>query len=163
MLLVYLLRGETDPWMFHQANLRAYDGVHSLLGDLIDATLAKLAARSTVPVLTPADGGHRRALRDAHAVRARRRARDDLPRPCPPHRRGSPASVPVTGLRAEDGEAYGGDSIGLVPAIPGQTRCVPLDLRGSAAPRRRSASVAPARRRPLCWRSATPRAPRTAG
>ena len=32
--------------MFHQANLRAYDGDHSLLGDLLDWTLDQAARRA---------------------------------------------------------------------------------------------------------------------
>ena len=35
--LRYLLRGENDPWMFHQANLRDLGGGQSLLTDLLDA------------------------------------------------------------------------------------------------------------------------------
>jgi hypothetical protein len=37
--LVNLLSYDLDPWMFHQANLRAYDGTHSLLSDLIDEVI----------------------------------------------------------------------------------------------------------------------------
>ena len=35
----YLCVGDWDPLMFHQANLAAYDGTHSLLSDLLDAVL----------------------------------------------------------------------------------------------------------------------------
>jgi hypothetical protein len=42
--LRYLLNFDMRPVMFHQPNLRAYDGTHSLLGDLIDRTLAKYRA-----------------------------------------------------------------------------------------------------------------------
>jgi hypothetical protein len=52
-LLRYLLQGDNRPLMFHQPNLRAYDGTHSLLGDLIDATLAKYNDLVTVPILSP--------------------------------------------------------------------------------------------------------------
>src|SRR5262249_40835843 len=38
MMLTYLLKGDIDPLMFHQPNMRAYDGTHTLLGDLLDAT-----------------------------------------------------------------------------------------------------------------------------
>lgn len=38
-ILRYLLRFEINPIMFHQANLRAYNGQQSLLGDLIDRVL----------------------------------------------------------------------------------------------------------------------------
>ena len=129
-LLHRLMRGDADPWMFHQSNLRAYDGVHSLLGDLVDATLAKLAAHLRVPVRTPPmdEIGLRFARRldyDAAGVRAtlfRGRALViDVARA---------VSVPVTGVRSADGEAYGGDVIGLIDAVPGTSTCVPLDGAG---------------------------------
>lgn len=41
VIVKYLLAFDIDPLMFHQANLRAYDGTHSLLSDLIDLVLAK--------------------------------------------------------------------------------------------------------------------------
>ena len=50
----YMLRGENDTWMFHQANLRDNGGGKSLLSDLLDAAFAKYAARATFPVLSPA-------------------------------------------------------------------------------------------------------------
>ncbi len=40
-IIQYLLVAETNPLMFHQANLHAYDGVHSLLSDLLDAVIAQ--------------------------------------------------------------------------------------------------------------------------
>src|SRR4051812_21785369 len=50
----YLLNGNNDPWMFHQANARDYDGAgHSLLTDLMDATLQKYGAVATFPVVSP--------------------------------------------------------------------------------------------------------------
>jgi hypothetical protein len=51
-LLMYMLRGEIYPWMFHQANLHRYDGVHTLLTDLLDATLAKYRSVFNLPVTT---------------------------------------------------------------------------------------------------------------
>jgi len=131
VLLHYLLRGETDPWMFHQANLRAYDGAHSLLSDLIDATLTKLATRSRVQVRTPPmeATGLRFAARmqyEGAGVRATlyrgRALLIDVARA---------TSVPVTGMRSTAGEAYGGDRVGMVSAVPGTTTCVPLDLAGT--------------------------------
>lgn len=51
-ILRYLLRWDIDPLMFHQANLRAYDGTHSLLSDLIDHVLAHYnALMGDVPIL----------------------------------------------------------------------------------------------------------------
>jgi hypothetical protein len=52
-LLFYMLRGDIDPQMYHQANLRAYDGVHSLLSDLHDLALHKLRRFSNLPVESP--------------------------------------------------------------------------------------------------------------
>jgi hypothetical protein len=45
-----MLRGEVYPLMFHQANLVAYDGTHSLFTDLAGAAIAKVRALSSVPV-----------------------------------------------------------------------------------------------------------------
>jgi hypothetical protein len=52
-LVSYMLGGDIDPWMFHQPNMRAYDGTHSLLGDLSDMTFAKYANTFATPVLFP--------------------------------------------------------------------------------------------------------------
>lgn len=48
--LRYLMNHDLRPLMFHQTNLCAYDGTHSLLGDLIDTTLAKYNAIFNLPV-----------------------------------------------------------------------------------------------------------------
>jgi hypothetical protein len=53
VLLKYLLRGDNRPLMFHQTNLKAYDGKHSLLSDLMDATLVKYNNLVTVPLISP--------------------------------------------------------------------------------------------------------------
>jgi hypothetical protein len=53
VLLQYLMRGENDPWMFHQPDVRAYDGTHSLLSDLLDATMAKYKRIFNLPVISP--------------------------------------------------------------------------------------------------------------
>jgi hypothetical protein len=52
-LLLYMLQGEIDAQMYHQSNLRAYDGVRSLLGDLHNVTLEKFRRHSTLPVWSP--------------------------------------------------------------------------------------------------------------
>jgi hypothetical protein len=52
---LYLLQGDIDPLMFHQANLHNYaapTGNHSLYGDFIDATVAKYLALSSAPILS---------------------------------------------------------------------------------------------------------------
>jgi hypothetical protein len=55
MWLRYLLKYDVNPVMFHQTNLRAYppDGARSLLGDLINITLAKYNALYALPILSP--------------------------------------------------------------------------------------------------------------
>ena len=57
VLLRYLLQGHNRPLMFHQPNLRAYSAGHSLLGDLIDATLTKYSNLVTVPLVSPSEDG----------------------------------------------------------------------------------------------------------
>jgi len=52
-LLFYMLRGDIDPQMYHQANMRAYDGVHSLLSDLHDQAIQKLRRYSNLPLESP--------------------------------------------------------------------------------------------------------------
>jgi hypothetical protein len=130
VLLHYLMRGEADPWMFHQANLRAYDGTHSILGDLLDTTLVKLEARLQVPVGTPAMNktGERFARRlnyDTAGVRATLFRGQALIIDA-----ARSVSVPVTGVRAANGQSYGGDVIGLFDVVPGTSKCVPLDSAG---------------------------------
>ncbi len=113
-LLSYLLRWDLDPWMFHQANLRAYDGSRSLLGDLLDATFAKYRAVYNLPV-------RNLAQHDAGVLMARRMAYDGsgvtgVLVPCASVTLRAPraAIIPVTGLSAESTEIYGGQSISQV-------------------------------------------------
>lgn len=53
MWLMYMIRYDINPTMFHQANLRAYNGSNSLLGDLIDRTLAKYNAIFSLLIKSP--------------------------------------------------------------------------------------------------------------
>lgn len=41
------------PIMFHQPNLRAYDGTRSLLGDLLDLILSKYNRHFKLPIQSP--------------------------------------------------------------------------------------------------------------
>jgi hypothetical protein len=52
-LFRYMMQGEIDPQMYHQPNLKAYDGVHSLLGDLHDLAIQKYRKYSTLPIQSP--------------------------------------------------------------------------------------------------------------
>ena len=51
-LLIYMLQGEIDPQMYHQPNMRAYDGTHTLLGDLHDMAFAKFRTYSKLPIIS---------------------------------------------------------------------------------------------------------------
>ena len=135
VLLQYLLRGEVDPWMFHQANLRAYDGVHSLLGDLLDRTLEKYRAIFNLPVLslTLAELGEwtqRRMDYAAGGIRAT----------LAPGQRTitltatRAAIVPVTGLCTAAAEHYGNQCISHVSLAAGQTVVLSLDAPVADAP-----------------------------
>ena len=50
MIVRNMFRGEVFPLMFHQANLIAYDGTHSLFTDLSQAVLDKVRALSPLPI-----------------------------------------------------------------------------------------------------------------
>src|SRR5262249_36532984 len=126
ILLAYLLKGDMDPWMFHQSNLRAYDEVHTLLGDLLDRVLEKYDRLSTVPILSPAMGdlGQRMAKRmqyDAADVAA-----TVVPGESITLSARNAATVPVTGLRLPDAETYGNQTIAYIALGADQTITVPL-------------------------------------
>lgn len=53
MWLRYLLKFDLNPVMFHQSNLRAYDGKNSLLGDLINVTVGKYNSMYRLPIRNP--------------------------------------------------------------------------------------------------------------
>lgn len=115
--------------MFHQSNLRAYQGdTHSLLGDLIDTTVDSYAKLYSIPI---------RNLRqsEAAAVMQRRMAYDraeahgtivrnqDALERCEKVSLevGADAVIPVTGLRYGDAqEVYGGQPISYVAVKAGQ-------------------------------------------
>ena len=135
VLLQYLLRGEVDPWMFHQSNLRAYDGVHTLLGDLLDRTLDKYRAIFTLPIrsLTLAQLGEwtqRRMDYAAGGVRATL-APDERSITLTATRA---AVVPVTGLCTATAEQYGGQCISHVALAAGQTVVLSLDAPVAGTP-----------------------------
>jgi hypothetical protein len=121
VLLMYLLRGEIDPWMFHQSNLRFYDGKRSLLTDLLDMTFEKYERIYNLPVLSP--------MQDELGVRARNRmalAESGVVATLQPN--GSvtltaqkEAVIPLTGLPGRKAELYGTDRTHFVTVKPGTT------------------------------------------
>lgn len=120
-LIRYMLNGSNDPWMFHQANTRNYDGAgHSLLSDLLDATFAKYAAVMTFPVVSP-------TMEDL-AGRVRNRMALDASGVVATIGSGGlritvahAATIPVTGLCTPGAESYGGQTISYLVLADGQT------------------------------------------
>ena len=120
-LLKYMLNGNNDPWMFHQANTRNYDGAgHSLLSDLLDDAFAKYAGVMTFPIVSP-------TMEDL-AGRVRNRMALDASGVVATLGSGGltvtvahAATVPVTGLCTPGAESYGGQSISYLVLADGQT------------------------------------------
>jgi hypothetical protein len=119
-LVRYLLRGENDPWMFHQLNLRDNGGGKSLLSDLLDAAFTKYAARSSFPVVSlPMDElAERVAARIAYNAAAASATIE--PGQKLTVRVTNPATVPVTGLCTPGAETYAGQQISYVTLAAGQ-------------------------------------------
>jgi hypothetical protein len=124
--LANMLKGDIDPEMFHQPNLHAYDGTHSLLGDLLDATFSKYKNLVTFPILSLKE--------DAIGVEMVNRSQYNLAGVTAsfiPHQRimitaQQATTVPVTGLPSTGAETYGGQTISHVALIGGQTVTLPV-------------------------------------
>jgi len=117
-----MLRGEIDPWMFHESNLRAYDGVHTLLGDLLDRALAKYEGIFVLPVKSPtlaALGGLTQDRMKYNAAGVRASFVPDL-RTITITASDS-SVVPITGLCSDSSEVYGGQCISHVTIGAGQS------------------------------------------
>jgi len=127
MWLSYLLKWDLDPLMFHQANLRAYAESHSLLSDLVDATLAKYNQVYNLPIRNNSEHnvGIRMAQRMAYntsGVKASLVPGTSLTLTSP-----TSVLVPVTGVSyGNNREDYGGETISYVQVDAGQTVTIPL-------------------------------------
>lgn len=93
-MLVQLLRGDASPWMFHEANLRAYDGTHSLLSDLLDRVLDRYERMATAPIRCPS----MRSLGDLMGMERESSVQATITAEYLVLRAERPAVVPVTGL-----------------------------------------------------------------
>jgi hypothetical protein len=111
---MYMLRGEMNPWMFHQPNLVAYDGVHSLLTNLLDATLAKYYSMYNVPVLALSTDDIGGWMRERMVFRAADVSGVVAPDGAITITSASGATVPITGASVAGADAYGGDLIAHV-------------------------------------------------
>jgi hypothetical protein len=113
--------------MFHQPNLRAYDGTHSLLGDLIDATITKYKRYFNLPAVTLPQGqiGDRmvnRTVYNTAGCSASIIPNTSITITC----NDAAVYVPVTGLNTVDAETYGGQKISFVLVQPGAPVTLPL-------------------------------------
>jgi hypothetical protein len=129
-MLAYLLKWDIDPLMFHQTNVEAYDGVHSLYSDLMDAVLAKYNNVYNLPILDHPehqlgiDTAQRMAY-NASGVRATLTPCTSLTVTTT-----NAAVVPVTGVASGPAgtqvETYGGQHIAYLNLAAGQSVTVPV-------------------------------------
>jgi hypothetical protein len=127
MLLLYLLMWDLDPIMFHQSNLGAHDGTHSLLGDLTDATMAKYNSAYKLPIRNLRE--HEVGLKMGQRMTYNASGVKASIVPCSTMTLTSPKSVlvPVTGVAyGANKEVYGGQSISYVQLSPNVPVTVPL-------------------------------------
>lgn len=124
VLASYLLTYDARPWMFHASNMRAYDGTHSLLGDLMDATLAKYNKYYTnLPIRSPSlketgDLMKRRQVYNESGVKAVLKPGVGIVLTATTAN-GQPVVVPLTGLAfGASTEAYGGQTTSYVTLNP---------------------------------------------
>ncbi|MCS7001335.1 MAG: hypothetical protein NZ518_00655, partial [Dehalococcoidia bacterium] len=128
-LLMYLVKGEVYPWMFHQANMRAYAPGRTLITDLLDRVWAKYTAIYTLPILSPpmdAVGAELRARTSVAEGEVVAVLRPGLSISFTAQR---DATVGVTGLRLTNAMNYGGQWISTVQAPRGRTVTVSLGGR----------------------------------
>lgn len=126
-LLTYLLKGDIDPWMFHQPNMRAYDGSHSLLGDLLDLTFQKYSQYFNLPLVN-------KTMNDLGVTVANRMQYNKagvtasiVPGVSITLTAQQACLVPVTGLNTSGAETYGGQKISYVNLSAGQSVKLPLN------------------------------------
>jgi hypothetical protein len=128
--LQFLLNGDDDPWMFHSPNVKLYDGIHSVMSDVLDATFAKYDALVNVPIRSLPFGQtglneQARGLYNASGVTA-------TETPCVSIKLSTvnAATIPVTGVSYtapnSTVETYAGQTISNVSLTAGQSVTIPL-------------------------------------
>ena len=132
LLLPHLLASDIDPWMFHQANLRAYDGTHTLFTDLADRLLAQYEALRVLPLISLPMAEIAARMQDRAARPSAGLVATIGPGPTITLRAASAVRVPVTGARASNAEVYGQTVISMVEIPAGGTVSLPLVATGTA-------------------------------
>ena len=127
MLLVYMLKGDIDPWMFHQPNLRAYDGTHTLIGDLIDMTLQKYSQYYNLPIENLRMNTLGATVASWMQYLGAGVTASIIPGKSITITAQKAALVPVTGLRmAGISKVYGGQNIASINLAAGRSVTLPL-------------------------------------
>ncbi len=125
-LLGHLLAGDIAPSMFHQANLRAYDGTRTLFGDLVDRLLVKYAALRVLPVVSVPMEEIARRMQDRGQLGSAGLTATIVPGQSIVLRAAQAVRVPVTGARGPNAESYGGAVISRVDVPAGGEVTLPL-------------------------------------
>lgn len=125
-ILLYLVLGDMQPIMFHQANLHTYERGRTLLSDLLDRTLAKYEQLLNVPISCPTmdELGRRMAARMQYndaGITAR-----FVPGQHVILSAQHPATVPVTGLASQWAECFGEHTVSYIQLEAGQLQTLPL-------------------------------------
>jgi len=129
-MLSYLLRWDIDPIMFHQTNVAAYDGVHSLYSDLIDALLAKYNSVYSLPIVDHPEHQLGADMAQRMAYNASGVTASLVPCQSLTVTTVNPAVIPITGVSSGPAgttvEVYGGQSIAYLNLAAGQSVTVPV-------------------------------------
>ncbi|HXJ20573.1 MAG TPA: hypothetical protein VMT03_10095 [Polyangia bacterium] len=127
VLVQYLLKGENDPWMFHQPDLHIYASGESLLSDLLDETFSKYSNLVTVPLVGPTMEvlGQQVANRMALNGSGVSGTIDPNANTITLHVANA-ATVPVTGACGGTTELYAGQPLSSVALSSGASATLPL-------------------------------------
>jgi Bacterial Ig-like domain (group 2)/Abnormal spindle-like microcephaly-assoc'd, ASPM-SPD-2-Hydin len=127
-----MLLGDMDPQMFHQPNLGAYDGTHSLISDTYDMTFSKYEAVYKLPVLSPTQSQTAQLMQERNNYNLSQvtasyvgGSNPTINISIPAGSTVSAATIPVTGLNSTGAEVYGASSISHITVNNGQTVTVP--------------------------------------
>lgn len=121
LLLGFLLKGDVSPHMFHQPNLRDYDGQGgTLLGDLLDRVADKYERYYNFPFLSPTQDELGELVRGRNEYNASQVAGALNADGSVSISVVNAARIPVTGLRTADSEFYAGEWITYVDLGAGQ-------------------------------------------
>lgn len=130
LALGYLLQGDIDPLMFHQANLRNYGGGRSIYGDWVDAVVNKYLAYFDAPILTlrqNAISNEMQARGKFNACGITATLVEGVPNKLELRTTGA-CVVPVTGIASTAGviENYGGDPTTSITMSANQVKSIAL-------------------------------------